>query len=127
MTTYRLTNYDTGEIFEMPSDSVPNACQRLYRKADGIWRYSGFRATLILTNLGTGLLVAGWSPLDRPLCSAIALPTVHRIARVLHENWEDLTIKDLKRLDDNSYRKAVAAFPKMILDNLVEARQYYGV
>ena len=127
MTTYRLTNYDTAEVFTTSCEKAAKACQFLYRKADGLWRESGFRATLILTNLATGLPVAGWSPLDRPLYSAIALPTVHRIARALHENWEDLTIKDLRRLDDSPYRERVAAFPKMILDNLIEARQYYGV
>lgn len=127
MTTYRLINYDTAEVCETACEVAHYACQRLYRRADGQWRESGYRATLTLTNLVTGETVATWSPLDRPLYTAIALPTVHRVARALREPWDELLVRDLARLDDEPYRSRVAEFPKMILDNLIESRQYFGV
>lgn len=127
MTTYRLINHDTGEMRDVACEVAHYACQRLYHRADGQWRESCYRATLTLTNLATGETVATWSPLDRPLYTAIALPTVHRVARALREPWDELLVRDLARLDDEPYRSRVAEFPKMILDNLVESRQYFGV
>lgn len=127
MARYRLINYDTAEVYETACEVAHYACQLLYRRADGQWRESGYRATLALTNLQTGETVATWSPLDRPLHTAIALPTVHRVARVLREPWDELLVRDLTRLDNEPYRSKVAKFPKMILDNLCESRQYFGV
>ena len=127
MARYRLINYDTAEVYEMTCEVAHYACQALYHRADGQWRESGYRARLVLTNLTTGETVATWSPLDRPLYTAIALPTVHRVARVLHKSWDELLVSDLARLDDEPYRSKVAQFPKMILDNLIENRQYLGV
>lgn len=127
MTIYRLINFDTAEVCERGCEIAHYACQALYKRGDSLWRESGYRASITLTNLNTGETVATWSPLDRPLYTAVALPTVHRIARALNRSWDELIVRDLARLDDEPYRSRVAKFPKMILDNLIESRQYYGV
>jgi hypothetical protein len=60
MTTYRLTNYTTGEVYETACEVPAYACQHLYRRGDGQYRESRGTYRMTLINKDTGKVVAEW-------------------------------------------------------------------
>jgi hypothetical protein len=120
MTTYRLINYTTGEVYETSCEIPAYACQHLYHRADGQYRESRGAYRMTLYNKDTGKAIAEWYEMPKEGLTV----TVHSMKDGCLKTCT-LSPEELQRFEQRYAKLPDALFPT--LEEYIRAVLSYNI